>query len=178
MADNQLFKGENGAVTFWLAHPLAFADIENPTVDDFEDAENNGLIWNITCALDESGTEFTLGDPETDDSVSFCQAAGTEEPTYDNPEVVFQAFRSKDPNDDNTASLAFELMAWPDLEYIAIKRVGPEPSDPIAAGDRISLVGVKNDNPVDVAGADENIRIQQNYLPTGDVAWNRTVVAS
>ena len=170
MTNTRLYR-EN--VTFALALPEAFADWEAPTAAEL----NGALVYNITCALNEGGTSFDLGDSDTDDSLSFCQAAGAVSPTYYNPAVAFEAFRSEDPTDDNTANTAFGLMAFPDVEYLAILRVNGAPDAVFAVGERVSLVRVKTDNPVDVIAAGENIRISNAFLSQGDVNWNYEVAA-
>lgn len=170
MTNTRLYR-EN--ITFALALPEAFADWEAPTAAEL----NGALVYNITCALNEGGTSFDLGDSDTDDSLSFCQAAGAVSPTYYNPAVTFEAFRSEDPTDDNTANTAFGLMAFPDVEYFAILRVKGAPDASFATGDRVSLVRVKTDNPVDVIAAGENIRISNAFLSQGDVNWNYEVAA-
>jgi hypothetical protein len=161
-------------VTLALALPEAFADWEAPTAAELN---NSDLVFNITCALNEDGTTFNLADSDTDDSLSFCQAAGSISPTLFNAEVVFEAFRSLDPTNANTANEAFGLMAFPDVEYFAIQRIGKESDVNFAIGDRVSMVRVKTDFPVDVAGAGENIRIQNNFLFQGDINWNFEVVS-
>lgn len=154
-------------VTFYLAFEEAFADKENITAADMNDGVTAGLVFELTCALDESGTTFDLGESDTDDSLSFCQSAGSVSPTFQNPEVVYQAFRSSNPLDANTATTAFNLLAFPDVEYIAIVRIGGEPNAPVAIDDRLRAVSVTTDYPVDVIDAGENIRIQNNFLNAG-----------
>jgi len=161
-------------VTFALALPEAFTDWEAPTATELNNAD---LVYNITCALNEDGTSFDLGDSDTDDSLSFCQAAGSISPTFFNPEVIFEAFRSQDPTAANTANDAFGLLAFPDIEYFAVLRVGAESDVNFAIGDRVSLVRVKTDFPVDIGGAGENLRIQNNFLSQGDVNWKFEIAA-
>lgn len=175
MSNDRLFR-EN--TTFWLAAPGIFSDIENPEADELNDAVVNGLAWNITCALNEDGTTFDLSDSDTDDTLTFCQRAGVVNPTFFNPEIVFEVMRSKDPTAVNQANTAFGLLAFPDAEYLAILRVGKEADQPVAPGDRLKIASVSTDYPVDVTGTGENIRLQQNFLPTGDVAWNVEVQGS
>lgn len=171
MADTRLYR-EN--ITFWLALPEAFADWENPTAAEMA---NDNLVFNITCSLNEDGTSFDLGDSDTDDSLTFCQRAGAVSPTYYNPEIVYEAERSSDPLAVNVANLAFGLMAFPDIEYFAIMRVGKDSDEVVAIGDRLKSARVKTDLPVDVSGSGENIRIQNSFLNAGDVAWNVEVAA-
>ena len=109
--------------------------------------------------------------------MSFCQAAGAVSPTYYNPSVTFEAFRSENPTSSNTANTAFGLMAFADVEYLAILRVNGAPDAVFAVGERVSLVRVKTDNPVDVIAAGENIRISNAFLAQGDVNWNYEVAA-
>lgn len=170
MTNTRLYR-EN--VTIALALPEAFADWENPTAAEL----NGALAFNISCALNEDGTSFNLGDSDTDGSLSFCQAAGSVSPTFYNPEVTLEAFRSNDATDSNTANTAFGLLAFPDIEYFAVLRVNGAPDAAFATGDRVSLVRVKTDYPTDPAGAGENIRIANAMLAQGDVNWNYEVAA-
>lgn len=158
------------SVSFYLAFEEAFADRENITADEMNDGITAGLVFAVTCALSEDGTTFDLGESDTDDSLSFCEAAGSVTPTLQNPEVVYEAFRSDDHTDTNTANTTFDLIAHPDVEYIAIVRVGEDPADAVAIGDRLRSVAVTTDFPVDVYGTGENIRVQQNFLNAGWVA--------
>lgn len=166
---------------FYLASPLAFADWTNPTIAELNANPTNdpdGLIWNLTCAMNTDGTTFDLGDPTTDDSLTFCQIAGTSPILEHNPEVVFQTVRSTDPwvvtdtATENVANLAFSLLAWPDVEYFAIMSIGEEPETPFAAGHRVKLARVATDIGVDVTGSGENVALDQNFLARGDVNWN------
>ena len=161
-------------ITFLLAHPEAFADRTAPTAAELNDTD---LVHNITCALNEDGTEFTLGDSDTDDSLTFCSKAGISTPTFYNPTVVMEAFRDADVEATGVFNEAFDLLAWPDVEYIAILRVGERSDTAFAAGDRIKMVGVKTDIGTDVAASGENIRINQAFLNTDFVNWNYEVAA-
>ena len=170
MANVRLYR-EN--ITFLLAHPEAFANRTAPTA-----AELNGLlVHNITCALNEAGTEFTLGDSDTDDTLTFCSKAGIKTPTFYNPTVTMEAFRDADITANGEFNKAFDLLAWPDVEYIAILRVGKRSDAAFAVGDKIKMVGVKTDWGTDVVGNGENIRISQAFLPNDFVNWNYEVAA-
>ena len=171
MANTRLYR-EN--VTFLLAHPEAFADRTAPTADELN---NTDLVHNITCALNEDGTEFTLGDSDTDDSLTFCSKAGISTPTFYNPTVAMEAFRDADVSATGVFNLAFDLLAWPDVEYIAILRVGQDSDTTFAIGDRIKMVGVKTDIGTEVAASGENVRINQAFLNNDFVNWNYEVAA-
>jgi len=170
MADTRLYR-EN--VFMGLAFPEAFADWQAPTA-----AELNGpLVFDITCALNEDGSSFNLADSDTDDTLTFCQSAGSVTPTRQNAEVVYEAERSTDPIDSNVANTAFGLLAFPDIEYFAVLRIGEASDTPFAVGDRVSLVRVATDYPVDVIGSTENVRLQQNFLAKSDINWGFEVAA-
>jgi hypothetical protein len=170
MANTRLYR-EN--ITFLLAHPEAFADRTAPTA-----AELNGvLVHNITCALNEDGTEFTLGDSDTDDSLTFCSKAGISTPTFYNPTVMMEAFRDADVMATGVFNEAFDLLAWPDVEYIAILRIGKNSDVAFAATDKIKMVGVKSDWGTDVVASGENMRIAQAFMNNDFVNWNYEVAA-
>ncbi len=170
MANTRLYR-EN--ITFLLAHPEAFADRTAPTADEL----NGAFVHEITCALNEDGTEFTLGDSDTDDSLTFCSKAGISTPTFYNPTVAFEAFRDADTAATGVFNKAFDLLAFPDVEYIAILRVGGKSTDDFVVGDVIKMVGVKTDFGTDVVASGENIRITQAFLNNDFVNWNYEVAA-
>ena len=161
-------------ITFLLAHPEAFADRTVPTAAELN---NTDLVHNITCALNEDGTEFTLGDSDTDDSLTFCSKAGVSTPTFYNPTVVMEAFRDANKSANGVFNEAFNLLAFPDVEYIAILRVGQDSDTAFAAGDKIKMVGVKTDFGTDVVASGENVRINQAFLNNDFVNWNYEVAS-
>mgnify|MGYP006906257289 FL=1 len=170
MANTRMYRAN---VTLCLAHPEAFADRTAPTAAEL----NSALVKNITCALNEDGTTFTLGDSDTDDSLTFCDEGNLSTPTFYNPEVVFEAFRDADTAATGEFNEALDLMAFPDIEYIAIQRIGGLSTDAFATGDRIKMVGVKTDFGIDVVGNGENQRISQSFLNNDFVNWNYEVAA-
>lgn len=171
MANTRLYR-EN--ITFLLAHPEAFANRTAPTAAELN---NTDLVHNITCALNEDGTTFTLGDSDTDTTLTFCSKAGMATPTFYNPSVTFEAFRDADIEATGVFNKAFDLLAWPDIEYIAILRVGADSDTTFAVGDRIKMVGVKTDIGTDVVNSGENTRITQAFLNNDFVNWNYEVAA-
>jgi hypothetical protein len=170
MANERLYR-EN--VLFALAEPEAFADRTEPTADEL----NGPLVYNVTCAIWEDDTEFTLGDPDTDDGLTFCSKAGVSTPTFDNPTVVFSALRDADRTATGVFNGTFERIAFPDREYIAILRVGKDSDVAFDAGDEIKMVAVATDYPVDTVASGENARVNQNFLNKGWVNWNYVVAS-
>lgn len=171
MANTRMYRTN---VTFCLARPEAFADRTAPTAAELNDAD---LVPNITCALNEDGTTFTLGDSDTDDSLTFCDEGNVSTPTFFNPEIEMEAFRDADTAATGDFNKAFDLLAFPDVEYIAIMRIGKDSDVAFAAGDRIKMVGVKTDFGIDVVGNGENQRINQAFLNNDFVNWNYEVAA-
>lgn len=171
MANERLYRE---SITFLLAEPEAFADRTAPTAAELN---NTALVFNITCALWEDDTEFTLGDPDTDDGLTFCDAAGYSTPTFDNPSVVYSALRDSDRTATGVFNGALERLLFPDREYVAILRIGPDSDVAFATGQIVKMVSVKSDFPVDVVTNGENARIQQNFLPNGFVNWNHEIAA-
>ena len=168
MANERLYRE---SILFALAEPEAFADRNEPTEDEL----NGPLVYNVTCALWEDDTEFTLGDPDTDDGLTFCSKAGISTPTFDNPTVVFSALRDADRTANGVFNGTFERLAFPDREYIAILRIGKDSDVPFATGDKVRMAAVATDYPVDTVASGENARITQNFLNKGWVRWNLPV---
>jgi len=170
IANERLYR-EN--ILFALAEPEAFIDRNDPTA-----AELNGpLVYNITCALWEDETEFTLGDPDTDDGLTFCSKAGISTPTFDNPTVVFSALRDADRTANGVFNRALELLGFPDREYIALLRIGKDSDVAFTVKDKVKMVAVSTDFPVATLSSGENARITQNFLNKGWVNWNYEVAA-
>ena len=161
-------------IRFDIAYPEAFADPTDPQASELNDPD---FVKNITCALDEDGTEFTLGDPDTDDSLSFCDAAGSQTATFKNPSVTLQAYRDEDRTADGVYKLAFDHLGFAGIPYIVILRVGYDSDAPYAAGQRINLVGGETDLMVSVEDAGTNARIANTILPDGFVNWGHVVTA-
>lgn len=170
MANERLYRE---SIYFGLAEPEAFADRNAPTAAEL----NSPLVYNVTCALWEDDTEFTLGDPDTDDGLTFCSKAGISNPTFDNPTVVYSALLDADRTADGVFNGTRERISFPDREYIAVLRIGKDSDVAFAAGDRVKLVAVATDYRVPTVSNGENARITQNFLNRGWVNWNYTLAA-
>lgn len=171
MANERLYR-EN--IFFGLAEPEAFANRNAPTVAELNAAT---YVYNVTCALWEDETEFTLGDPDTDDGLTYCSKAGISTPTFDNPTVVFSALLDADRTATGVFNGTFERLAFPDREYVAILRIGKASDVAFAVNDRIKMAAVATDYPVLTLSSGENARITQNFLNKGWVNWNYIVAA-
>lgn len=175
---------------FYLASPLAFEDWTNPTTAELNanpTNDPNGLIFNLTCALNTDGTTFDLGEPELDDSLSFCQKAGDTERMAENAEIVFEVFRARNRwtnaastaavDGFNSANLAFSLLAWRGVEYFAILSIGKDEDAAFEVDDRIKMARVATDHGVDVMGSGENVRLSNDFANRSDINWNYRLTA-
>lgn len=181
MALERLRNEPKDVTRFILASPLAFADWTNPTVAEMNanpTNDPNGLIWNLTCAIAQDNTTHDLGDSDTDDTLSFCQIAGTANPTTYNPDISWTIFRDTKPwvvadtSSESVANLAFSLLAWRGVEYFAIASVGKAYDQPFAVGDRLKMARVATDAIVDNIGSGESVTGTSTMLRRGDINWN------
>jgi hypothetical protein len=170
LANERLYR-EN--VLFALAEPEAFANRSAPTAAEL----NGALVYNVTCAIWEDDTEFTLGDPDTDDGLTYCSKAGFSSPTFDNPTVTFSALLDADRTATGVFNGTRKRIAFPDRTFLAIERIGHDSDVAFAAGDEIKMVLVKTDYRVPVVGSGDNARINQTFLPQGFVNWNYKVLS-
>lgn len=162
------------SIYFGVAYPEAFA---NPSAPTAAELNNTVLVKDITCALWEDSTEFTLGDPDTDDGLTFCDAAGSVTTTTQNPTVVFATLRDEDRVAAGLYNLAFDHLAFPDIPYYAILRVGLPNTTVFAIGQSVRMVRVKTDNPADELENGSNALLVQNFLNDGFVNWNYRLTA-
>ena len=170
-----------------LASVFHFANWQNPTAAEMNEVSGGidmtGSIWDLSCALDLDNTTFDLGDSDTDDELSFCQWAGSANPTEYNPEIVYTAFRAtepwvvSDPASLNQANAAFHLLAWRGVEYYAWMSSGKEPGEAFAVGDRISLVRVETDFGIDDVSTGGNVKLGQTSGFKSEILWNHEIAA-
>jgi hypothetical protein len=159
MSNDRLYRPN---IYYALAELESFANPSAPTTTELN--STNGLIFNITCALDEGNTDFNLGVSDVDSSFTFCSVGASSTPTLYNPTVKFTALLDKDRTAVGVFNGARDRMAYHDENYFAIERVGKASDQPFAVGDRVSLIKVKTDNPVWIVGSKANASIQQSFL--------------
>jgi hypothetical protein len=190
MAENQKLFRTN--IFFGLAAETAFADYKAPTTEELNNwfaltavpasgpspaMGPQGLVHNITCALSEDGTEYSLDDPETDDTLSYCDQSGTQTAGLQNATVAFAAFRDADRSATGVYNEALELLFKPGIKYWAIKRVGKNSNEKFEIGDKVRLLSVETDYPTDTVDATAATTILNTMLFKGGVNWNYTLVA-
>jgi hypothetical protein len=157
-----------------IAYPEAFAVPATPTSTELNNAT---YVKNITCALDEDSTDISLGDPDTDDSLTFCDPAGTQTATFKNPNCVIVAYRDEDRSASGVYDLALQHLAFPDVSYYVILRVGYRSNVAYATTQKIKMIGVKTDLPVSLEESGENARISNTMLNNGFVNWNYLIAS-
>lgn len=138
---------------------------------------NSDLVYDVTCALTEADTSFTLDDSETDDELTFCSVGNEVTPTTRNASAVFTFLRDSDKAADTVFNLARDLMSYPDVNYVLIERLFKPNTAAFAVGDQVSMIGVSSDLPVDVIADGANVKGTQNWVSNGDINWNYTVAA-
>ena len=177
MANERLFGPKT---RIGIASVFHFDDWQDPTAAELNANPTNDLTgskWDLSCALDLENTTFDLGDSETDEELSFCQWAGSSEPTDYNPEIVYTQFLSKDRyivSDAATrdqANTAFALMFARGVEYYAWMSWGKEPGEPFKVGDNVYLVRVISDYEVPEIGTGENAKGTQTWGFRSDINW-------
>lgn len=179
LIDDQVYR-------FFLAHRLAFADWTAPTTAELNANSTNapdGLIWNITCALNTDGCTFDLDDSERDESLTFCQTSGDSSRLSESVTVVLEFEESKVIWDDatsvlaadgfNTANLAKSLLMWRGIsDLFVIMSVGKAEDAVFAVGDRIKMAEIATDNAVPVLETGANFRHSQTAAKRSDILWN------
>lgn len=175
---------------FYLAHPLAFADWKNPTSAELNANPTNdpdGLIFNLTCALNTDGTQFDLDDPDMDETLTFCQDAGNGEPTEYSASIIYQWARAQERWLDassklatdgfNVSTLADSLLRWRGVDYFAIMSKGEGPDEQFAPGHEIKLAEVSTDWAIDDASTGGNVSSTQTFAKRSRLNWNYTLTA-
>jgi hypothetical protein len=188
MALKRLQKDE--VYRFYLASKLAFEDWENPTVAELNanpTNDPNGLIWNLSCALDTDTTQFDLDEPDSDDSLTFCQTAGNQTMMEKSATIVYGLQLAKERWLDadstlavdgfNTSTLAQSLLTWRGIEYFAILSVGKDVDAPFAVTDRVKIAEVASDYGIVEGGSGENLKMTQTFAKRSLINWNYKLAA-
>jgi hypothetical protein len=160
-------------VGIYVATADAFANYKTPTLTEITDDEK---VFNISPAITDDYT-LNMTDSDSDDSLAIVDNATVQTPTYYNYEASLDGFRDESPSADSVYNKFRELFAEPDVKYYLIKRVGYAHDAAFAAGQTVSVYGLKTDFPVELLGDGEMIRDGARFLTTGEVAVNVAVGA-
>jgi hypothetical protein len=160
-------------VGIYVAAADAFADWTAPTLTEITSATK---VFNISPAVTDDYT-LNMTDSATDSSLAMVDNATVNTPTYYNYEASLDGFRDENPSATSVYNKFRDLFATADIKYYLIKRVGKAHDAAFAAGDEISIYGVKTDFPVDIVADGEMLRIGARFLTTGQVKVNVPVAA-
>jgi hypothetical protein len=160
-------------VGIYVAAADAFANWTAPTLTEITSATK---VFNISPAVTDDYT-LNMTDSAADTSLAIVDNASVSTPTYFNYEASLDGFRDVDPSATSVYNKFRDLFAAADVKYYLIKRVGKTHEAAFAAGDEISIYGVKTDFPVDLMGDGEMLRIGARFLTTGEVKVNVAVGA-
>jgi hypothetical protein len=160
-------------VGIYVATADAFADFTAPTLTEITNATK---VFNISPAITDDYT-LNMTDSDSDDSLAIVDNATVQTPTYFNYEASLDGFRDEDADADSVYNKFRSLFSAPDVKYYLIKRVGYAHDAAFAAGQLVSVYGLKTDFPVEILGDGEMIRDGARFLTTGEVAVNVAVAA-
>lgn len=146
------------------------------------------LKLDITCALDEDSTNFTLGSSDLDERLSFCDGTGRSRPTGTKPELALGLYRDADRNATGVFNAALEWFKHEGTELYIVQRVGPQDSGPTGTGigeeakpfettDDIRVGLFSLDNPIDTVAETDPVILTINPIPAGFLAWNWSPLA-
>lgn len=170
MANTKMLRPNVG---IYVAAADAFADWSAPTLTEITDATK---VFNISPAVTD-GYTLNMTDSQADNSLSIIDNADVQTPTYNNYEASFDVFRDANLTATSVYNKARDLFSAADVKYYLIKRVGKTHDAAFAAGDEVSIYGVKTDFPVDIVGDGEMVRLGARFLTTGEVKVNIAVGA-
>jgi len=160
-------------VGLYVATSDAFVDWTAPTLTEITAAAK---VFNISPAVTDDYT-LNMTDSDADTSLSIIDNADVQTPTYNNYEASLDGFRDANLSATSVYNKFRDLFDAPDVKYYLIKRVGKVHTAAFAAGDEISIYGVKTDFPIDLVGDGEMVRLGARFLTTGEVKVNVAVAA-
>jgi len=160
-------------VGIYVATADAFVNYKTPTLAEITAVTK---VFNISPAVTDDYT-LNMTESDSDDSLAIVDNASVQTPTYFNYEASLDGFRDENPAAASVYNKFRDLFKAPDVKYYLIKRVGYAHNAAFAAGQLVSIYGVKTDFPVELVGDGEMIRDGARFLTTGEVAVNVAVTA-
>lgn len=171
------------SVTWVLYDKAAFPDGPAAATVAQLNTTNPALKLDITCALDEEGTTFTLGSSEQDERLSFCDGIGTSRPSGVAPEAALAIYRDKDRNATGVFNAALNWLKHEGFGFYLVERVGPQDSGPTGTGvgeqakpfemtDDIRIGSFNTDYPADTLADGDPAMVTITPIADGFLAWN------
>ena len=171
MAGTKLLRGNFSVYAFY---PEAVSDWSTLTASALNTAVTNGLGF----ALTDDSVSINLTDSDTDDSISICDIGNVSTPTFFNYEVSFDSFRNGPVSAGPQVAvyeLPVDLFGNVDQPFYILKRIGVPQGTTFAAGQIVSVFGVKTDWFQNVLGDGENILFGSRFKASGQVYTNATL---
>lgn len=157
-----------GTIKMGVAFPEAFADWTNPQVSEL----NGPLSFDLTPALVEAGSKFNLEASTVQSYIPFAATTAVNDLTFFQPSVAYEFNRSTSPTASDQANLAYQLLGFADTHLFVWSRIGPDSAIGFGPGDRVSMVRVKTDWPVETVSSGKVVTMTQSFLPDGDLIWS------
>ncbi len=167
-----------GNFSVYAFYPEAVSDWSTLTASALNTAVTNGLGFDISCALTDDSVSINLTDSDTDDSISICDIGNVSTPTFFNYEVSFDSFRNGPVSAGPQVAvyeLPVDLFGNVDQPFYILKRIGVPQGTTFAAGQIVSVFGVKTDWFQNVLGDGENILFGSRFKASGQVYTNATL---
>ena len=147
----------------------------NPLAPTAAELNATSFVTNISCAVNDE-FNINLVDPDTDSTMSVCDTAEVETPTFANYEVSFNVFRDADPTAiAGVYNKALALIAHPGITQYVIVRIGKAQGSTFATGDIVSIFGVKTDYAVDVTDPGAPMQVGARYKPIGSFVVEKVI---
>lgn len=167
-----------------LAKYAAFA---NPLAPTTAELNNASFVSFFSCALTEDGTSMSLGDSDTDDTLTFCSIGNEQTPTYKNPTAQWSVLKEANTGGSGTTvdltslyNKAWAWLAFPDVPYWVISRTGPNNSQDaaFAVGHKIKMALFNTDYKVEAPDQTNSARFTQQFLYGGGaIVWNYQIAS-
>jgi len=137
----------------------------------------SGVGGNISCAVMDD-VDLGLADSDTDDELTICSIGNEVEPTFYNVNASITFQRDESPSAVNVRNLAWNLMRGKGRRYAIVDRAWGEytSTSSFVAGQKIDMYEANTDSLVDVTEDQVTVKGTQNFVPTGIVLVNGTVV--
>lgn len=164
-------------ITVLAAYPEAFADPAKPTSAELNNQFNytnnkDAMVFNISCAIADDGFTANITDSDTDDSRTICTVGQQQNPTFEQYEVSFDAFRDENVTAQGLFNLFFNLFNGPDRPYWIITRIGEANDAAFAVDQDIKMFGVNTDYPNDIVDDNAMIKFGARFKNTGEILIN------
>lgn len=169
--------------TYAIAYASAFA---NPAAPTTAELNNANFVFFISCALTEADTDLTLGNSDTDSTITFCSIGNEQTVTNANPTSKLTWLKDANTGGSGTTvdltslfNKVTGLLDLPGSTYWIISRTGKQGSQDaaFAVNDRLKMALFNTDYALDLIENGKPQRGQQNLAYAGSLNWNYKVLS-